>query len=221
MAAKSLSVLSACQGKSFNLGMHRAEEELKQAWADAFDAHIDVPGEAGTIYSRPISLETPSSPDAHQPLAYPDSVTATTRLYCITAWNPMGIERPLDENNRAHCEFTTIMKERVDQLRFAEDDVWLRYSFGFSANWREPGLVIACKSADACMKIKHLVVEMARRYNQGAVYEYTPQSDARLLLRKTLPVMSSALVEADVMVCRCQKPDLDFAEPCQEILHPS
>jgi hypothetical protein len=202
----------------------RAEEELKQVWAEAYDAYMDVPGEKGAIYSKPIHVlpcaSTGPSPawSSSAYMRYPESVTSSTRLYCLTAWNPMGVEKPLEENKLAHSEFTRKMKNRVEEMGFPEDDVWMRYSFGFSSIWREPGLVIACKSENACLQIKCLVLEMARAFEQGAVYEYAPQEDPKMLLRKTLPVLSSAAVEADVMVTRCQQPEgISFAEPCPEL----
>jgi hypothetical protein len=90
---------------------------------------------------------------------------------------------------------------------------WWR-AFGFAADWREDGFVVAYAPEDAAAG-QAAVVAMAVRYGQCAIYAYEPIAGRQggYLLRRTVPAAMGQAVEADVTVQRCEQPPLRFAEP--------
>lgn len=176
------------------------EKELQGLWANAYDGWIDVPGEAGVVvYTKPVA--TPGDP---APTPFPH-IVASSRLFALTGFNPMGEDRPIGENRAANEKLVLDIQAMTPAPK-----AWWR-AFGFAHDWREDGFVVAFHEADAA-EARAAIVELAVKYDQGAVYEYAPKpDDATRLTRKTVPAAMSAGVEADAALERCGKPELALA----------
>ncbi|EQC35863.1 hypothetical protein SDRG_06613 [Saprolegnia diclina VS20] len=179
------------------------ESALHAAWAASYDAWMGVPGHAGVIYNRP-------GAPSEGAMEYPDSVLAS-HLFAIMAWNPMGLRASDDDNDRTHKALITDIRSLPLAPGF-----WVAPFFGFSENWREPGFVVACPVEDtgAVASTREAVLALAAKYQQGAIYEYTPVPQQRhVLLRKTVHCLSSPDVDADVFLVQTSRPDTPMAEP--------
>ncbi|KAF0715235.1 hypothetical protein AaE_011370 [Aphanomyces astaci] len=183
----------------------KMEETLKDLWAASYDGWINVPGVDGVLYSRPL-LEGESQ-DADRHPAYPPSVLHS-HLFAFGAWNPMGELCSREHNNAAHDK----LKARMKSVVFP-DTCWVRHSFGFSKEWREPGFVVACPPQEA-HNTRQTVLDLASEFKQGAIYEYEPRTDnPSVLLRKTAHCLMTSTVDADVLVVRSDRPPIGNAEP--------
>ena len=190
------------------------EKDLQTLWADAYDAWLDVPGEPqpSVVYARPVvpeltrvhagDLPAQSSRDAE---AFPAIVTSS-RSFALTGFNPMGTKTAMAKNKMAN---EALREDLASLERPKPRAVWA--SFGFAHDWREDGFVVAFHETDVA-EARAAIVELAVKYDQGAVYEYAPApDDATRLTRKTVPAAMSAGVEADATLERCGKPELALA----------
>ena len=179
------------------------EKELQGLWANAYDGWIDVPGEeaGAVVYTKPVA--TPGDP---APTPFPH-IVASSRLFALTGFNPMGEDRPIGENRAANEKLVVDIQAMTPAPK-----AWWR-AFGFAHDWREDGFVLAydAEHGDAGEKA---VVDLAVKYGQGAIYAYEPV-DGRpgAVARRTVSAAMSQTVEADVVVERCDTPGLRFAKP--------
>ena len=178
------------------------EKELQGLWANAYDGWIDVPGEAGVVvYTKPVA--TPGDP---APTPFPH-IVASSRLFALTGFNPMGEDRPIGENRAANEKLVVDIQAMTPAPK-----AWWR-AFGFAHDWREDGFVLAYEPEDGDAGEK-AAVDLAVKYGQGAIYAYSAvNNDAGLLRRRTVPAAMGQTVEADVEVERCDTPGLRFAKP--------
>ena len=188
------------------------EKDLQTLWADAYDAWLDVPGEPrpSVVYARP-AVPDPRVDASDDPAreaagtAFPAIVT-TSRSFALTGFNPMGTKTAMAKNKMAN---EALREDLASLERPKPRAVWA--SFGFAHDWREDGFVVAFHEADAA-EARAAIVELAVKYDQGAVYEYAPvPNDATQILRKTVPAAMGAAVEADAALERCGKPELALA----------
>ena len=188
------------------------EKDLQTLWADAYDAWLDVPGEPhpSVVYARPVvpdrRVDEPrDGPTREDAKPFPAVVTSS-RSFALTGFNPMGTKTAMAKNRLANAA----LRDDLDALRAPRPRaVWA--SFGFARDWREDGFVVAFDEADAA-EGRAAIVELAVKYDQGAVYEYAPvPNDATQILRKTVPAAMGAAVEADAALERCGKPELALA----------
>ena len=179
------------------------EKELQGLWANAYDGWIDVPGEeAGVVvYTKPVA--TPGDP---APTPFPH-IVASSRLFALTGFNPMGEDRPIGENRAANEKLVVDIQAMTPAPK-----AWWR-AFGFAHDWREDGFVLAYdpEHGDAGEKA---VVDLAVKYGQGAIYSYEPVAGRPgAVARRTVSAAMSQTVEADVVVERCDTPTgLRFAK---------
>ena len=180
------------------------EKELQGLWANAYDGWIDVPGEeaGAVVYTKPVA--TPGDP---APTPFPH-IVASSRLFALTGFNPMGEDRPIGENRAANEKLVLDIQAMTPAPK-----AWWR-AFGFAHDWREDGFVLAYdpEHGDAGEKA---VVDLAVKYGQGAVYSYEPVGGRPgAVARRTVSAAMSQSVEADVVVERCDTPTgLRFAKP--------
>ena len=170
-------------------------QELGIRWAEAYDCWINAPGSSGPIYTCPQAesfgnhrFGTDAWPLAVRTLRFP--------VIGLTASNPLGEEKALNENQAAN----QLLEKELGDL---ENACWWR-SFGFGKDWQEHGFVVSCE--------RSVAIELAKKYRQGAVYEFVFTPNDPVVLRKTVPVLI-ADVEADVPIVTCDKPSLPTSEP--------
>lgn len=139
--------------------------------------------------------------------ALPPAVTDTSQVvYGITAWNPLGKEVPLEDNN--------VKNESLKELIQSCSDVkWWANSFSFSAEWRENGFTVAF--AASSNPLEKYIIPWARSFMQGAVYEYTVDDESiknRFIHRKTVPVLLES-VDSECELCVVHAPNVPNAKP--------
>mmetsp|Transcript_36593 Transcript_36593/g.44277 ORF Transcript_36593/g.44277 Transcript_36593/m.44277 type:complete len:248 (-) Transcript_36593:52-795(-) len=171
-------------------------KDLKKLWASAYDGWTKVPGaDEQTMYLCP-TTEGGGDENA-APLPLPP-IAGSNIMFAISAMNPLGIQWGAKANEQA----TQQLKKEVERLSGPKPKgLWGGHGFGTS--WREDGYVVAYSAKDAD-KGRSAVIELGKKYGQGAVYEYS-QKDEFTLTRKTLPVLLKN-VEDQVDVRRCSKP---------------
>mmetsp|Transcript_21488 Transcript_21488/g.29872 ORF Transcript_21488/g.29872 Transcript_21488/m.29872 type:complete len:190 (-) Transcript_21488:36-605(-) len=178
------------------------EAELQELWANAYEGWKSVPGaEKDVLFLRPKKAvhsdvdEAPHSMDQK----FPD-IVLTSSIFAITAWNPKG-ELCSKESN---IEANVLLKRDIDRWPSPPMRAcW--HGFGFDSTWREDGFVLAFNK-EVTHHARELVVQLAVKYAQGAIYEYIPAGGDNSLRRKTVPAMFNN-VDADTDVVLCSKPD--------------
>ena len=211
VARGSLSSVSHARAVASSAAMSSDDREagLQSLWADAFDAWVDVPGDADdVIFASPVdpsALATHSTPSAPFPPIVTDS-----RLFALTAFNPMGEDRPIAENRAANERLARDI--RALDASPTPPAAWWR-AYGFAENWREDGFVVAYAPSDAATGEK-TILDLAAKYEQGAIYAYEPSSETPgAARRRTVSAAMSAAVEADVVLARRRKPGgMKYAE---------
>eukprot|EP00240_Pyramimonas_obovata_P003919 CAMPEP_0118938888 /NCGR_PEP_ID=MMETSP1169-20130426/27339_1 /TAXON_ID=36882 /ORGANISM="Pyramimonas obovata, Strain CCMP722" /LENGTH=360 /DNA_ID=CAMNT_0006882989 /DNA_START=589 /DNA_END=1667 /DNA_ORIENTATION=- len=179
--------------------------ELKTLWADSFDGWVGVPeADCEVMYMRPGGCKEPSNAAGNSSFSFPP-IVYTCRIFAITAWNPMGKDHQLSFNTSANSALEADLTSLPNPVPRA---LWR--GFGFSSDWREDGFVIAFEEEDADAG-RDAMKQLATKYRQGAIYEYSPGEDPAVLLRKTVGVLMQD-VEADVWITRCTKPPIENAD---------
>merc|ERR1712037_638789 len=96
----------------------------------------------------------------------------------------MGEDKPHSENVRQNL----LLQQDIEQLCAETGGVWWR-SFGFASDWHEKGFTVAAP--------RELVVDLARKYKQGAVYCFVARTLAESgaarcgapFIRQTVPAL--------------------------------
>ena len=99
-------------------------------------------------------------------------MTSFDSVFGITAWNPLAIKQSTSQN--------TIENEKLEKDLESKCE-WYFNSAGFSISedWCEHGFIVKGDS--------NYIIELARKYNQGAIYTYKIQEG--LLFRKTVSIL--------------------------------
>mmetsp|Transcript_66040 Transcript_66040/g.123174 ORF Transcript_66040/g.123174 Transcript_66040/m.123174 type:complete len:291 (+) Transcript_66040:49-921(+) len=192
-------------------------ERLGTLWAEAYEGWVSPPGSSAdgssaTVYLAPLEGASTGDSDGQCAANWAPWVEAALDiadsqggLFALTAFNPMGQEKPHDENIAKNAELEADIKALCAEH---PGSVWWR-SFGFCEDWHEKGFTIAAPEAK--------VVALAKKYNQGAVYKFSRNSDtsacAAPIMRATVPALL-ADTEADVPLVPVSKPvGLERADP--------
>jgi hypothetical protein len=122
------------------------------------------------------------------------------KVFALTAFDPPGVTRSLQENTKANVR----LYEDLRELRPRPDKVWRSFGMHAGEGWREDGYCVAFFAEDNAISTslkREAVVKLARQFDQGAIFEYeylegnTSSTDANLLLRHTVPVVAGREVE--------------------------
>ena len=192
----------------------RKVEMLKQLWAGAYDGWTDVTEMPHvTLYLRPISSRPPKWEPLEWPLLFQRTVTQT-QLFALTGFNPMGEKADIEANKAANAR----MEKDLETLD-PKPRTWWK-AFGFAEDWREDGFVLAYAPEEA-EAARAAVVELAKKYKQGAIYAYEPllepprvERSKELLLRRTIAAAMPDTVEENAVMERCGRPDtMRFSKP--------
>ena len=186
---------------------------LKELWAGAYDAWIDCPGSKERIlYMKPSSSDGSSSSSSSlksssATAAFP-SWLKNAQTFALTAHNPYGKQTSDARNAEANEKLEEKLRSLVKKRREGEEvDAAARYwrSFGFSSkeDWREDGFAAAFSLEDE--KAERDIVELAKEFEQGAIYKYRWMDDERRMERKTVGALMPE-TEETVIVETCEKP---------------
>jgi len=188
-------------------------ERLGALWAEAYEGWVAPPGssESGAVYLAPWDAGSPAGSDGQCLASSAPWVEEILKLadthggvFGLTAFNPLGQDKPHEENLAKNAELEKEIKTLCDST---PGSVWWR-SFGFATDWHEKGFTVAAPEAK--------VVELAKKYNQGAVYRFYRNSNtsacAAPIMRATVPALMTD-TEADVPMVPVTKPGFDRADP--------
>ena len=170
-------------------------EDLRAHWKGAKDIWPSVPdddqGQTRSIQSR--VRQANESDVALCPQNWP-RVVRNSELYGMGAYNPLG-QTGTDEYNTSNHE---LLRKDISRM-FGEkssDVVWWEAASYFADGDTEPGFIIAFNralSVDDLNNGEKLVVDLAKKYRQGAIYkfEYKEGSGSSIgkLFRSTIPVL--------------------------------
>eukprot|EP01066_Platyproteum_vivax_P008878 Platyproteum_vivax@DN3838_c0_g1_i1.p1 len=178
----------------------KTTKELCRVWAEAFDGYIRVPSRNTpnqflSFYMHPLTLGQTSNCSCELPEILCDNV-----LYALSAFNPLAEERPFSDNEVANRKlYTDLVKLQHSKIFQVPPIVFC--SFGFDlAGYREDGFNIAFQKHERRLG-KETVVELAKKYEQGAIYEFEA-TNKYSMIRKTVPVLISD-VDAAVTTQMC------------------
>jgi hypothetical protein len=164
-----------------------------------------------------------NSPGA--PLEFPAMFSNRVRIFALTAFDPPGEARSLEDNT---CE-NHKLAEAILTMAPRPARVWPSFGFHLREGWREDGFCLAFERApgdddgdaerwsdEARSAQTAAVVALAVRFRQGAIFGYEPSEDpaccsasGRLLAlrRTTIPCCyRGATPEADTLVQRVLRP---------------
>jgi hypothetical protein len=202
-------------------------EQLQTQWAGGIDVWPKVPTsikstsldndtehdmETMSIQNRVLQED---EIDSVKPSEWPN-VVRNSILFGFGAYNPRGQELPNVVNENRHARLQTDIRDGLSKF---EADL-VRYWEGASI-WEdgssEKGFVIAFSvnpNDDVLEKGYEWVVQLATKYNQGAIYRFDfiameGISDAKIgrLLRTTIPVLDAG-TDSKVLVIRDERTDL-------------
>ena len=181
---------------------------LRELWAGAYDAWIDCFGtKERVLYMKPSAASSSKSSSATTPAAFP-SWLKNAQTFALTAHNPYGKQTSDACNAEANEKLEEKLRSLVEKRREDEEgDATARYwrSFGFSSkdDWREDGFAVAFSLEDE--KAERDIVELAKEFEQGAIYKYRWMGDERRMERKTVGALMPE-TEETVIVETCEKP---------------
>ncbi len=200
------------------------ETSLKNLWASSYEVWKNVDElqktnknnqEAHFLYLRPCTNSRSNINECMDSstsgiMEFPGKVLSARGIISIGAWNPLGEISSKEENDKAHEQ----LEWKIQSMEWPKS-CWVRQSFAFSTDWFEPGFIVGCENKEEYYEIvRGQVLDLAKHFRQGAVYEYFPSTtSASVIVRKTVPVLSSGIVEADTFITPCPRPELiDFSD---------
>lgn len=150
-----------------------AAEVVKHAYDDGRDAWIVPVGQADQLSG----------------LA-PPPMFAKHTVFALTAFDPPGVTRTLEENTQANEQMWGQLQQEFS--RSAVTPVAAHRSFGFdlAEGWREDGFCVVVDNTDST-RAREIVLRVAAQFRQGAIFQYYPTSHSAtptLLKRATVPV---------------------------------
>jgi len=126
--------------------------------------------------------------------------------FALTAFNPAHPHFPQHPSTSQNIAMNSKLYTELKTL-FSQTGIAVTSSYGFGeGGWREDGYVVSCKR-DRETEAEKIVLNLARKYGQGAVYKYTLKSDT-VLVRHTIPAFESfddTRVEVDM--CAVEPPE--------------
>ena len=173
---------------------------------------------AGRTRSCEVMLSVPAQPHnvnvclvptesmAGKPSASSDQLPAVLREHAVmalTAFDPPGTTREREANAAANARLWA----DILQLPTAPACAWRSFGFDADEGWREDGFCLAFDSAHI-PAARHAVLELARRHDQGAIFEYSYDAKECRLMRRTLGACldmpdESAVCLTPVSMCVC------------------
>ena len=203
-----------------------AAAELMGLWSGACEVMF-VTGE-GPVYLAPASGALLSTVSSACHLELPrEHFGRRTRIFALTAFNPLGKVRTLVENRAANCK----LHEAILALDPAPSAVWCSFGFSLAEGWREDGFCLQyldivdsfdedsgtsgsggvggggndTDDDDSALSMAlKVVMGLASRFDQGAIYAYTAVAGG--LLRTTVPCAGFDSSPETVMVVRVCQP---------------
>jgi hypothetical protein len=191
-----------------SMGDGADDRALGALWAQAFDGMIDVPG-AGALSKEGVLFMVPATDSDDSAVEWP-AVFRDGVVCSLTAFNPMGKDRPEAENRRGNRELHAALR-RLDAPPRAS--MWHSFGFHPAEGWREDGFSVAYAAAEA-EEGRAAILRLAREFEQAAIYVY--RVDAAGALVRTVewcdPASKEPSTSDKMALCRTP-PDTPLARP--------
>jgi hypothetical protein len=155
------------------------EVQLGELWASAVEVMLcgDVlpPPARGGQGGGDVILVPGATPPPGGMLPLPP-LMQTHVVFALTAFNPPGVERTLEQNSAANARLWASLR---DELSPAPRVIWPSWGFHREEGWREDGFALAYpmdiyrrreQMLDARARAREAVLRLAARYEQGAIF---------------------------------------------------
>jgi hypothetical protein len=170
--------------------------DLQTQWAEGKDIWPNVPvlSDGKMINHHRVMIQTKVVPNTGTSSIsqWPDIVTSRI-LYGFGAYNPRGNIVPDEINIEQHQKLN---QDIVDSLKTIPDAVWWEGASIWQDGSSERGFILAFPKKDAERGLE-LSVNLATKYNQGAIYKFEYQQER--LIRNTIAVLDEG-TDASVQV---------------------
>lgn len=153
---------------------------LGQLWRGACEVMLQVPQEKGgksDVCLVPVeSLSSALGERGELP-----AVLRSNIVMALTAFDPPGTTRDRAGNAAAN----ELLWKDIMQLSISPTCAWQSYGFDLEEGWREDGFCLAFARTDADAA-RPQVLQLAKKYQQGAIFEYWYDESGKRLWRNTL-----------------------------------
>eukprot|EP00315_Gephyrocapsa_oceanica_P055948 CAMPEP_0185489198 /NCGR_PEP_ID=MMETSP1366-20130426/12971_1 /TAXON_ID=38817 /ORGANISM="Gephyrocapsa oceanica, Strain RCC1303" /LENGTH=214 /DNA_ID=CAMNT_0028097757 /DNA_START=1 /DNA_END=645 /DNA_ORIENTATION=- len=186
--------------------MVTSERQLGALWASVVEVMLCNKYTGGSnVHLVPAATRPPLARAAG---ALPSPPFGNHVIFALTAFDPPGVERTLEENTAANGDLHRGILELAPPPRH----VWPTWGYNLDEGWREDGFSLAYPLSQTD-EGRTAVVALACRFGQGAIFEYAPGPEEDALTRTTVPAMSSDDVKEVVTVWRVPAELPDDAPP--------
>ena len=194
---------SFCPDSGAPSGMKKTAQELQSQWAGGIDVWRAVPvanDQTILICNRVqrSDYEEPTTASSEWPAIVQRSV-----LFGFGAYNPRGQTLPDDINEKQHASLQADIEEGLKKYTAAAT-YWEAASLWEDGS-SEKGFIIAVDASSPDLRqAQRWVVELATKYNQGAIYKFhydNQQQQQQRLIRETVAVLDPG-TDATVSVIR-------------------
>ena len=231
---KSVGSTSMDSHEVFRDGEGESDEVLQSLWSEAIEGMINVPGmdedayennpdggKSKVLYLCPSSGSNSNNDHGiRKDFVWPEPFRNGRRVFCLTGHNPMGQTVSKDLNQKANEE----LLERIMKGDFVTDDevnitakyiYWHSFGFHMVEGWREDGFALSFNENEVAVG-RNAVLNLARDFNQGAIYEFKVDEKSGRLFRSVVWCDEKKReIEGDddftEMVALLKAPDSDLA----------
>lgn len=162
----------------------KSPQDLQIQWAGGRDVWPRVPTENGFISIQTKVQEDDSNNVAGSSPDWPTIVKEST-LFGFGAYNPRGQTLPDDINRKQHALLKHDIEESLEKYPQFVAQFWEGSSIWEDTS-SEKGFILAFREEKE--RGLQLSIDLARRYNQGAIYKFTMEEEGRLM-RDTVAVL--------------------------------
>lgn len=152
-----------------------------ELWKGGIETMLAVPPHFETLVLAPCATDSESIESFGNAIEkyFPYDVA-----FAMTAFDPPGVERTREENAE---ENDRLWHEDLANVDFKE--AWRGFGVDLEEKWREDGFVLSFDDSRRD-EARAEIIAIARKYQQGAIYEYT-KTDRGALRRKTVGAVFS------------------------------
>eukprot|EP00916_Digyalum_oweni_P014846 GHVL01024282.1.p1 GENE.GHVL01024282.1~~GHVL01024282.1.p1 ORF type:complete len:192 (+),score=30.48 GHVL01024282.1:69-644(+) len=163
-------------------------ENLREKWVGGFEAWINISNTSNSKVLIRSCLFVQPSEKTNFGIKIP-ALLENNSLFSITAYDPLGNAKSLKEN----IEATQLLKSDIDRLNFPNTNVFFTVGFNLDGH-REDGFGVVFERNDI-EKGRDSIINLAKKYNQGAIYESWDCSDGDIaeVKRRTLPALMESV----------------------------
>jgi len=167
-----------------NSSSMKSAQDLQIQWAGGRDVWPRVPTENGFVSVQTKVQDHDSDNVAGSTSDWPTIVKEST-LFGFGAYNPRGQTLPDDINRKQHDLLKQDVEESLEKYPQFVAQFWEGSSIWEDSS-SEKGFILAFREEKE--RGLQLSIDLARRYNQGAIYKFTMEEDCRLM-RDTVAVL--------------------------------